>query len=75
MENLKELKNNLAKINFKVKVKKLGSLGKCLIFTDIKGNEFPSIFSNDTLQYWDKLIQFKEQNKNEILSIQKQIRY
>lgn len=75
MQNIKELKSNLAKINFKVKVKTFGSLGKCLIFTDFQNKEIPTIFSPDQLLYWDPLIKFIQDNNTAISNIKKQIRY
>jgi hypothetical protein len=57
--SINEVRRDLKKLGFKVRLKSL-SWGPHAEFYDSNGNGFPSMFNKETLAYWKPLIDYKK---------------
>lgn len=67
---MKEIRQQLKKLGYKIKVKTL-SFGKTFSFYDMEGNRLPSIFTTETLEQWQPLLDWKEANKAVLLKLKR----
>lgn len=70
METLTQARKELKKIGFKIKTETL-SWGKHASYEDNLGERMPSIFDKQSLSYWQPLIDWRNNSKDELKSIAK----
>ena len=60
-----ELRRKLKDIGFKLKIKNY-SFGRYAVFTDMNGIENPTIYTQESIEYWKPLNKFIEEREEEL---------
>lgn len=65
VKSLREVRSQIKDLGFKLKIKSM-SFGRSAVYTKMDGREMPDIFTSDSLQQWQPLVDWQHENNDDL---------